>query len=54
MTGGDIYGKVAENTLVSHLIMLPPKGAGTVTYIAMKGQYTLTVLFNLLILGCCA
>lgn len=42
MTGGDIYGKVAENTLVGHLIMLPPKAAGTVTYIAPKGSYTLT------------
>lgn len=43
ITGGDIYGKVAENTLVDHLIMLPPKAAGTVSYIAPKGQYTLTV-----------
>lgn len=42
MTGGDIYAKVAENTLVSHSIMLPPKSAGTVTYIAPKGSYTLT------------
>lgn len=45
MTGGDIYGKVFENTLVMHMVMLPPKAAGTVTYIAPKGQYNLTVCF---------
>ncbi|KAG2205592.1 hypothetical protein INT46_005512 [Mucor plumbeus] len=42
ITGGDIYGKVYENSLVSiHNIMLPPKSRGTITYIAPKGQYTL-------------
>ncbi|KAI8377259.1 V-type proton ATPase catalytic subunit A [Blakeslea trispora] len=42
ITGGDIYGKVYENSLVSlHNIMLPPKNRGTITYIAPKGQYTL-------------
>ncbi|KAG1171573.1 hypothetical protein G6F70_006221 [Rhizopus microsporus] len=41
ITGGDIYGKVYENSLVSiHNIMLPPKSRGTITYIAPKGQYT--------------
>lgn len=41
ITGGDIYGVVEENTLVSHKIMLPPKAMGTVTYIAPAGNYTL-------------
>ncbi|ORE03254.1 V-type proton ATPase catalytic subunit A [Rhizopus microsporus var. microsporus] len=41
ITGGDIYGRVYENSLVSiHNIMLPPKSRGTITYIAPKGQYT--------------
>lgn len=44
ITGGDIYGKVYENSLVSvHNIMLPPKSRGTITYIAPKGSYTLNV-----------
>jgi V-type H+-transporting ATPase subunit A len=44
ITGGDIFGVVAENTLVNvHNIMLPPKAAGTVTYIAPAGNYNLTV-----------
>lgn len=43
ITGGDVYGKVYENTLVTrHNIMLPPKARGTITYIAPKGQYNLT------------
>ncbi|KAI9290034.1 V-type proton ATPase catalytic subunit A [Umbelopsis sp. AD052] len=42
ITGGDIYGTVYENSLVSvHKIMLPPKDRGTVTFIAPKGSYTL-------------
>ncbi|KAI8971481.1 V-type proton ATPase catalytic subunit A [Mycotypha africana] len=42
ITGGDIYGKVYENSLVTcHNIMLPPKCLGTITYIAPKGSYTL-------------
>ncbi|CAG8839146.1 28108_t:CDS:2, partial [Racocetra persica] len=42
ITGGDIYGKVYENSLVNdHYIMLPPKALGTITYIAEKGSYTL-------------
>ncbi|RIB21944.1 V-type proton ATPase catalytic subunit A [Gigaspora rosea] len=40
ITGGDIYGKVYENSLVNnHYIMLPPKALGTITYIAEKGSY---------------
>ncbi|KAI9011397.1 V-type proton ATPase catalytic subunit A [Gaertneriomyces semiglobifer] len=43
ITGGDIYGKVYENSFVTnHAIMLPPKAAGTITYMAPKGQYNLT------------
>lgn len=42
ITGGDIFGRVHENTLVTqHNILLPPKALGTVTYIAPKGQYDL-------------
>ncbi|KAJ3370261.1 H(+)-transporting V1 sector ATPase subunit A [Allomyces arbusculus] len=41
ITGGDIFGSVFENTLVTHKILLPPKARGTVTYIAPKGNYTL-------------
>ncbi|KAG1453862.1 hypothetical protein G6F46_007302 [Rhizopus delemar] len=42
ITGGDVYGKVYENSLVTiHNIMLPPKSRGTITFIAPKGQYTL-------------
>jgi V-type H+-transporting ATPase subunit A len=43
MTGGDMYGKVHENTLIEHMIILPPQAKGTVSYIAPKGQYNLTV-----------
>ncbi len=45
ITGGDIFGKVYENSLITHNIMLPPKSLGTITYIAPKGNYDLTVLF---------
>ncbi|KAI9274620.1 V-type proton ATPase catalytic subunit A [Phascolomyces articulosus] len=42
ITGGDIYGQVFENSLVSqHKIMLPPKARGTITYLAPQGQYTI-------------
>ena len=41
ITGGDIYGKVYENTLITeHQLPLPPKARGTVTYIAPAGNYT--------------
>jgi len=42
ITGGDIYGMVHENTLITHHIMLPPKAAGTITHLAPKGTYTLS------------
>jgi V-type H+-transporting ATPase subunit A len=49
ITGGDIFGKVIENTLITHNIILPPKALGTITYIAPRGQYDLTVLPSSLI-----
>ncbi|TPX33391.1 H+-transporting two-sector ATPase [Synchytrium microbalum] len=42
ITGGDIFGKVFENSLITHNIILPPKALGTVTYVAPKGQYDIT------------
>lgn len=42
ITGGDIFGKVYENSLVNaHNIMLSPKALGTITHICEKGSYTL-------------
>jgi len=41
ITGGDIFGEVVENTLINHNICLPPKGFGTITYIAPADNYTL-------------
>ena len=44
VSGGDIYGVVRENNLITkHKMMLPPKGMGTVTYIAPPGNYTIMV-----------
>ena len=44
ITGGDIYGSVVENSLLSdHAIMLPPSARGTISYLAPKGQYTVDV-----------
>lgn len=41
MTGGDIFGRVYENSLVdNHKIMLAPRSMGTVTFLAEKGSYT--------------
>ncbi|PLW14569.1 hypothetical protein PCANC_15824 [Puccinia coronata f. sp. avenae] len=41
LSGGDIYGTVYENSLVSaHKIMLPPRAMGTITHIAEKGTYS--------------
>jgi len=41
VTGGDIFGKVIENTLITHSVMLPPGEMGTITWIAPPGKYTL-------------
>ena len=43
VTGGDIYGTVAENSLIRHKIMVPPRSRGTVTYIAPPGHYSVSV-----------
>lgn len=40
ITGGDKFGTVFENTLITQSIMLPPKARGTVTYLAPQGNYT--------------
>jgi len=40
ITGGDIFGTVYENSLISqHNIMLHPRAMGTITSIAEKGSY---------------
>ena len=43
ISGGDIYGSVNENTLITHKIMLPPKAAGTIISIAETGDYKIDV-----------
>lgn len=42
VAGGDVYGYVHENTLIKHKLMLPPRAAGQVTYIAPPGSYDIT------------
>ncbi|KAK8184673.1 ATP synthase alpha/beta family, nucleotide-binding domain-containing protein [Phyllosticta citribraziliensis] len=40
ITGGDVFGSVFENSLLSdHKILLPPRARGTITRIAEKGSY---------------
>lgn len=43
ITGGDIFGKVEENRLITHGIMLPPNERGTISFIAPEDNYTLKV-----------
>lgn len=44
ISGGDVFGKVYENSLVSeHKIMLHPRAMGTITHIAEKGSYAIDV-----------
>lgn len=41
IAGGDIFGSVFENSLLSdHKILLPPRARGTITWIASEGDYT--------------
>jgi len=40
ITGGDIFGIVQENIMITHKVMLPPNARGTVTYLAPPGNYT--------------
>jgi V-type H+-transporting ATPase subunit A len=40
VSGGDIFGRVYENSLVDkHKVMLSPRARGTITHIAEKGSY---------------
>lgn len=49
ITGGDIFGRVYENSLVDdHKIMLNPRAMGTITKLAEKGSYTVDVRFSIL------
>eukprot|EP01119_Soliformovum_irregulare_P004233 TRINITY_DN1523_c0_g1_i1.p1 TRINITY_DN1523_c0_g1~~TRINITY_DN1523_c0_g1_i1.p1 ORF type:complete len:621 (-),score=196.24 TRINITY_DN1523_c0_g1_i1:73-1935(-) len=41
ITGGDRFGKVVENSLLVHWIILPPGEMGRITFIAPAGNYTL-------------
>lgn len=41
VTGGDIFGQVVENTLIVHRLCVPPNSAGTITFIASAGNYSL-------------
>src|SRR3989338_1444169 len=41
ITGGDIFGFVEENSLITHKIMLPHKARGKITWIAPADNYTL-------------
>lgn len=41
ISGGDIFGSVFENSLLSdHKILVPPKNKGTVKWLAEEGEYT--------------
>jgi len=43
VTGGDIFGRVVENDLITdHCIMVPPKAYGEIKYVAPAGNYTIT------------
>lgn len=47
ISGGDIFGKVYENSLVhDHKVMLSPRALGTITRIADKGSYAVNVSSN--------
>ncbi|KAF2074263.1 hypothetical protein CYY_004437 [Polysphondylium violaceum] len=41
VTGGDIFGRVVENNLIVHWIMVPPKEMGTIVELAPAGEYNL-------------
>eukprot|EP01006_Ploeotia_vitrea_P052221 TRINITY_DN67660_c9_g4_i1.p1 TRINITY_DN67660_c9_g4~~TRINITY_DN67660_c9_g4_i1.p1 ORF type:complete len:613 (+),score=320.42 TRINITY_DN67660_c9_g4_i1:148-1986(+) len=42
VAGGTVFGRVQENEMIDHKIMVPPLSAGRVTWIAPKGEYDLT------------
>ncbi len=41
ISGGDIFGTVPENNIITHKIMVKPGAMGKITYIAPKGSYTI-------------
>ncbi|KAM0671779.1 H(+)-transporting V1 sector ATPase subunit A [Ordospora colligata] len=41
VVGGDIFGKVYENSLIETKILVPPKENGKVVFVASRGNYTL-------------
>lgn len=41
ISGGDVFGYVDENNLIRHKIMIPPKAAGSITWLAPAGEYTI-------------
>ena len=42
VTGGAILGVVPETRAIEHRVMVPPDVAGTLTWIAPEGEYTIT------------
>ena len=55
VSGGDIFGRVYENSLVNtHKVMLSPRALGTITHIAEKGSYAVDVIIQLQSLACIA
>ena len=41
ISGGDVWGKVVENSLLNeHKILMPPRARGVIKKIAKKGEYT--------------
>lgn len=52
ISGGDVWGKVVENSLLNeHRVLMPPRARGVIKKIAKKGEYTvdeplMTVEFN--------
>eukprot|EP01090_Pellita_catalonica_P011289 TRINITY_DN2286_c0_g1_i1.p1 TRINITY_DN2286_c0_g1~~TRINITY_DN2286_c0_g1_i1.p1 ORF type:complete len:618 (+),score=115.39 TRINITY_DN2286_c0_g1_i1:89-1942(+) len=41
VSAGDVFGSVVENSLITHLVMVPPGKCGKITFIAPTGNYTL-------------
>ncbi len=41
ISGGDIYGTVPENNIITHHVMAKPGSMGTISYLAPKGSYTI-------------
>jgi len=42
VTGGDIFGTVRENHMITHRIMVPPKARGEIVFIRPEGTCTLS------------